>query len=380
MPYFFDKTRRQHCITLYVDGKQRFVRSKFVTHERFKNKTEAMDYEMTAMAYYNKKKSSAMSLKISCLGDAYLKFLGTINKTTTVYTRMQIYKEYIYPYFAKYTTDQITNEVIISYNEYLNSLKRKNKKNIFSTVRSFFKFLTSYGININLLLLYQYRNKNVDSKKTFNIITKTQFDDFVSVVESKRDLLLFSLLFYFGLRITEALGLKWSDIKTDRLYIRRCVTAKTYLKKQTIVQPKSSSSIRDYTIPEQVRIAIDGYSNSYKHSNNDFVFPSDREQSLVIGVSTVTRLKDDYFNKIGIAPIKLHEFRHSCATYLLTSGIPPRIVASWLGHKSELVTLSTYSHLIPGDKEKISDFLNDADSKNTQKLYPKLYPKNKKVR
>ena len=54
--------------------------------------------------------------------------------------------------------------------------------------------------------------------------------------------------------------------------------------------------------------------------------------------------------------IKLHKFRHSCATELINKGFSPEQVAAWLGHSSSEVTLKTYFHLFP--KMKIANFYN----------------------
>ncbi|MBQ7250903.1 MAG: integrase [Bacilli bacterium] len=55
-------------------------------------------------------------------------------------------------------------------------------------------------------------------------------------------------------------------------------------------------------------------------------------------------------------PIKLHEFRHSCVSNLLASGLPVRVVARWVGDTEEVI-LQTYSHLIPDEKDQIAQFI-----------------------
>lgn len=56
-------------------------------------------------------------------------------------------------------------------------------------------------------------------------------------------------------------------------------------------------------------------------------------------------------------PIKLHEFRHSCVSNLLASGLPVRVVARWVGDTERMVQ-DTYSHLLPSEKDIIKDFFD----------------------
>jgi hypothetical protein len=57
----------------------------------------------------------------------------------------------------------------------------------------------------------------------------------------------------------------------------------------------------------------------------------------------------------GLPPIKVHEFRHSCASNLIKEGIPLRIVARWLGD-TEGTVLSYYSHLFPDEENSVGTY------------------------
>ena len=45
--------------------------------------------------------------------------------------------------------------------------------------------------------------------------------------------------------------------------------------------------------------------------------------------------------------VRIHDLRHSCATWLINNGAEPHEVARWLGHASVQVTWNTYTHLWP---------------------------------
>ena len=58
--------------------------------------------------------------------------------------------------------------------------------------------------------------------------------------------------------------------------------------------------------------------------------------------------------------MKVHGFRHSCVSYLLSKGMSYRTVPRWVGD-TEQVELQTYPHLLPDEKDEIADFLNGED-------------------
>ena len=47
----------------------------------------------------------------------------------------------------------------------------------------------------------------------------------------------------------------------------------------------------------------------------------------------------------------LHDLRHTHATLMLKQGVNPKIVSERLGHASVVITLDTYSHVLPGLQE-----------------------------
>jgi integrase len=55
--------------------------------------------------------------------------------------------------------------------------------------------------------------------------------------------------------------------------------------------------------------------------------------------------------------IMLYDLRHTCATLLLAAGENPKIVAERLGHASVVLTLDTYSHVLPNMQQSATEKL-----------------------
>ena len=57
----------------------------------------------------------------------------------------------------------------------------------------------------------------------------------------------------------------------------------------------------------------------------------------------------------NLREIRVHDFRHSCASLLINNGANVTIVAKYLGHSKIDETLNTYSHMF---QNKLNDIIN----------------------
>jgi integrase len=89
---------------------------------------------------------------------------------------------------------------------------------------------------------------------------------------------------------------------------------------------------------------------------NDFVFPS--EIGTPLNPPNVTRHFKRILKKAEIrTSIRLYDLRHTTATLLLQAGINPKIVSERLGHATIVLTLDTYSHVLPNMQRDATDQL-----------------------
>ena len=64
---------------------------------------------------------------------------------------------------------------------------------------------------------------------------------------------------------------------------------------------------------------------------------------------------------------RLYDLRHTCATLLLLSDVPAKIVSERLGHGSITLTLDTYSHVLPTMQKRAADTLGKLLGKQEQR-------------
>jgi integrase len=160
--------------------------------------------------------------------------------------------------------------------------------------------------------------------------------------------LFFDLLAATGLRIGEAIALRWCDVDFDR---RRVLVRRRYYR-GSFAAPKSRYGRRD--VPLTQRLASDLEARWLLEDDVEgLVFPSAAgtvlEHSNLMG-----RVLKPAARRAGVPWVGFHTFRHTCATVLFRRGLNAKQVQVWLGHHSPAFTLTVYVHLL-------SDDLPDAD-------------------
>ena len=78
--------------------------------------------------------------------------------------------------------------------------------------------------------------------------------------------------------------------------------------------------------------------------------------------NTVTHAWIKLIRHTSLRPIRLHDARHTHASFMLKQGIHPKIVQERLGHTSIQITLDTYSHVAPGRQQAVATRFDEAFS------------------
>ncbi|WP_353915164.1 site-specific integrase [Dehalococcoides mccartyi] len=167
---------------------------------------------------------------------------------------------------------------------------------------------------------------------------------------------LFYLALFTGLRRSELLALKWSDIDLNmgqlsisrslhslaggKIIIRQTKTARST--RTVALSPSTVQVLKDHKCKQQAFKLLAGL-----HLNeDDFIFTNIDGKPLL--PNTITHNWIKIIRKTGLNGIRLHDARHTHASLMLKQGVHPKIVQERLGHSSIQVTLDTYSHVTPG--------------------------------
>lgn len=232
-------------------------------------------------------------------------------------------------------------------------------KSIFKHSKKYFKLMNdpTYVLEPFIPTFEEKMKKKEKELKVWNV---AEFEQFIKYVDDDRYKALFITLFFTGIRLGEAQALTWNDLLDDKIRINKSLTPKTTKGTYEIKEPKSICSIRDVSIGKNLynfliefkkkQSEIKGFNDSWFMFGTVVPMPS----------TSITRKKDLAIKKSGVKRITIHEFRHSHASNLISSGLNIVAVSRRLGHENIEITLRTYTHLMNENEKTLVKYLDDS--------------------
>ncbi len=189
---------------------------------------------------------------------------------------------------------------------------------------------------------------------------------------------LIAVLAYGGLRLAEALGLKWKDVD----YENRCMRIERTYNQFGWGTPKTDTSRRAVPLSSTLAEILSTYKDSRKQAGPDdvvFCHESKRDEDEgdepnPLDPSNVRRDFNAALKSAGIRHVSLHSLRHFYASNMIASGCSIKFLQHALGHSTATMTLNTYAHWIPesgtvamaGFDARISGQVTDLANKKKQ--------------
>lgn len=186
-----------------------------------------------------------------------------------------------------------------------------------------------------------------EEKEIFNIINEDEYEIFYKAMPSRRDKLLFDILYWSGIRISEALGLiiemipvpdNTKDVGIFTIFEVDANDIDRQMKtgSRTVYVPmRVLKELDNFIMDERIRI-------NTKHS---YIFVSNQKRFLgkPLTRSNVEQLFDRISKKTGI-DINPHDLRHTCCTNLIQGGMDIAVAQRIMGH-ADISTTQKYTHL-----------------------------------
>jgi site-specific recombinase XerD len=225
-------------------------------------------------------------------------------------------------------------------------LSNRSRARLVSSLKSFYKYLVLNGqVSVNLMSDIK-TPKFSTSLPTY--LTYEQFEKLVSLPldetpQSYRDRAIVELIFASGVRVSELVGIRMSDIDFEKMEIR--IIGKGNKERIVPFGSYSLQAIFEWLAVRDVLVTDDC----------DYLFVNR------FGNKMNPRAVQISLKKMGLnaeIPIKLtpHKLRHSFATEMLAGGADIRVVQEILGHTSLSIT-QIYLHL---DIERLKSVYNKA--------------------
>ena len=252
--------------------------------------------------------------------------------------------------YSESTVDNYSN-ALIQFNKWHKSGIELDKNILFNYVEYMKAFDKSYSYIKNSIMALRLFSELVLGKKLNNdylkgIKRKSKLPDVLGIEEVKRVLdsidnikhkAIISLIYSCGLRISECINLKISDIDSSRMLIK-------------IVQGKGKKD-RYVQLSTKLLLLLREYYKEYKPKDHLFQgqFKDEYSAKSIQNVLKRALIKCHITKQITV-----HSLRHSFATHLIEQGTDIRIVQEILGHK-DIRTTQIYTHISSARISKVNN-------------------------
>ena len=150
---------------------------------------------------------------------------------------------------------------------------------------------------------------------------------------SPRDRALFGICLFSGCRVSEALALQTSDIKSKTLTFRKSTTKGKLRTRVVDIQPGLAQLLEDYSVSPGA------------------LFPGVRGLTEHLTRFAADKILREASRRVGLEGVSTHSFRRTALTQMANAGIPLRHIQEISGH-NDLGTLQRYLEVTPEQRRK----------------------------
>lgn len=200
----------------------------------------------------------------------------------------------------------------------------------------------------------EYQRIKRTERREMVMLSRNEFDQIHAAIERQlwADLALW--LVSTGMRFSEATAIRASDIDQNAGTCRISRAWKRGVDGWEVGPPKTRRSVRTINLPRQ---ALDVAARRAEDGG---------EYLFVNGAGSPVR-QQNFFNEawnparkvlVGKVP-RIHDLRHTCASWMIASGVPLVVVSRHLGHEDITTTANVYSHADRSSFEKAAIAISD---------------------
>jgi len=286
-------------------------------------------------------KNTAIQPEIKQKFDSFVNWMRSrrySENTITTYTEaLRVFLQF----FADKPLSQITNnDVIMFNNEFIikNNLSSSYQNQIVNAIKLFFRTVENKAMNQELI----HRPKKEHILP--NVLSKEEVKAILNAPKNLKHKMMLSLIYSAGLRRSELLNLKPSDVDSKRKII--------------IIKAAKGKKDRIVPLSDKILVMLREYYLHYKPKT--WLFEGQYENEPYNERSLASVLKQALAKTTIKKPVSLHWLRHSYATHLLEAGTDLRYIQEILGHKSSKTT-EIYTHVSTNSIQKIKSPFDDLD-------------------
>lgn len=314
----------------------------------FETKKLAQEWEREFLL----KSQFSLEMNFDSLYSLYYKDMESRIKISTLSTKQYIVNKKILPYFGKMKIQDIKAVHIRNWQSEL--LKTNYSKTYIRTINNQLTAIFNYAVRFHNLSKNPCHIAGSIGKKDaeeMSIINVEDFNRMINFVSDEENRCFYKILFWTGLRKGELLALTYKDVDFDKKTININKNFQVIESEEIISDPKTPKSKRTISVNNIVLDSIKKmWDTCYKPTKDLRIF--------YLSKYSIKRQLDTACKKAKIPCIRVHDLRHSHASYLLSNGIDVVSVSRRLGHEKVQTTLNVYCHISLASEEKLNALLD----------------------
>lgn len=380
---YFDKTKKRWIVEYYMldtNTQQEKIRRKSFIDEK-----EAKDYFSSIQCQKGNElfiKNNGIPLNELMRANLKRKFdMNLLGETQFSRVTKTIEKLEQNELFHRKIEDLTSEEI----QRYLNSLKENYSnsyiKKIYEQISQAFNFAINRGYIIRNPLMDVVKPKSMKKDKVVRAMEIEEQQKFTEYLESKtikeepyKNVFLIQM--FMGLRVGEALALRYGDIDLIKNVIKVNKTL-TKDKNEHVIMgdtTKTYAGIREVPIPEFIRDSIIEQMVIAENNPDKQLFVSNNGK--LIDGKNVNRILKERLSKLGIEGITTHSLRHTYGTRCVEAGMRAVALQRLMGHTDVSITLNTYTSVFnkykESELEKVNQYYIENDLYKIKKSNEKL--------
>jgi integrase/recombinase XerD len=238
--------------------------------------------------------------------------------------------------------EQVTAEAMERFEDYLRAKPKRNSKPLSKeTIRTYIRAARQF-LKWAKAPMGDYKPPQKPSRRLLEVLSRQEIETLEKAALDERDRLIVRVLADTGIRVSELLGLRSTDLREnthDRRYSMRVIG--------------KGDKEREVPVPPLTFKRLKHYAEHGGPKDCEFIFCGKRRrhngQVEPLTQSGVDQLVRNLATRAGMRHVYPHLLRHSYATHMLSKNMNPVLLQKILGHSSLAMISQTYSHLVISD-------------------------------
>ena len=293
-----------------------------------------------------------------------------------------------------YLVEEITSEIIDKFFTYLSleyNLKNTSIKHYRNQISVEFELLDKKNIMPKPTKGIEELKEETFMPETYNM---QELNKLLKII--KNDVIEIPVLLatYYGLRRSEAVGLKWSaiDFENDCLYINHTVVqvsgcANKLVEGKLVAKDRTKSihsnrklplykEVKDALLEKKRQIELNRQLLKNGYNENYLEYVCVKDDGDIIKPNHVTHRFLKIIRRNKLKEIRFHDLRHTIATELNANGVDLKAIGEFLGH-GNLATTKRYAHPDERIKQNVMEtyekLINNGDKTKKENNKPKRF-------